>query len=224
MGKKVNFILAQGFSINFIIARIITFKNIGEEVKITGTAQNSSSESSSVSSSDSSSLSSSTKPATLRSFKIFWMIDGFGQRCLFAFKKRSIFSESGLIFFLVADMISFAWLNNLSHIFDVGDTCFTDLYSDSSSLDLFFWAEPLRIWSAYPRSFAGLPGLLILFFIFFFINNSTLIYRKQSKQANKQTTPLLCYIASPTLMIWSQISNTKSFQNRASQLPTALGW
>ena len=92
--KKGIFNQRKDLALNFIIARI-TFKNIGEQVKITGTAQNSSSESSSVSSSDSSSLSSSTKPATLRSFKIFCMIDGIGQRCLFAFKKRSILSESG---------------------------------------------------------------------------------------------------------------------------------
>ena len=40
--------------------------------------------------------------------------------------------EYRFIFFRVADMISFALLNNRSEIFDVGDSCFTDPFSDIS--------------------------------------------------------------------------------------------
>ena len=90
------------------------------------------------------------------------MIVELSQSFLFAFKKRSIFNESGFIFFLVADMRSFALLNNLSHIFDVGDTCFSGLYSELSSLNIFFWAVFLSSWSAYPRSLPELSGSLII--------------------------------------------------------------
>ena len=60
------------------------------------------------------------------------MTDLSTQNLLFAFKKRSIASESGSMWLLRCDIMSFALLKRCSQIFEVLETCKVERYKDLS--------------------------------------------------------------------------------------------
>ena len=61
------------------------------------------------------------------------MTDLSTQNLLFAFKKRSIASESGSMWLLRCNILSFALLKRRSQIFEVLETCKVERYKDLSA-------------------------------------------------------------------------------------------